>query len=175
MAWTTPNTSWADGNLVDASDMNDIGNNLDYLYNRPVGARVYNSSNISVSDSSLTALTFDSERFDTDDMHDLVTNTGRLTFTTAGKYLVKGQVEWSGDSNGRRELTIRLNGATILAQTTIAPAGTADMGQEVSTIYDFAATDYVELLAYQDSGGSRSAKSSANYSPEFMAMKLAEA
>lgn len=31
MAWTAPTTSWADGNVLGASDMNVIGNDLNYL------------------------------------------------------------------------------------------------------------------------------------------------
>ena len=55
---------------------------------RMVGARVHNSANISVSDSTWTSMTFDSERYDTDSIHSTASNTSRLTCVTAGKYLI---------------------------------------------------------------------------------------
>lgn len=35
MPWNTPNTSWVDNQIVGASDMNEIGENLNYLLAQP--------------------------------------------------------------------------------------------------------------------------------------------
>lgn len=48
------------------------------------GARVYDSDGQTINNNSLTAIGFDSERYDTDTCHDPGANT-KLTATTAGK------------------------------------------------------------------------------------------
>ena len=52
-----------------------------------IGARVYNDANISIPDNTETAVTFNTEEWDTDTIHDPSTNPERLTAKTAGKYL----------------------------------------------------------------------------------------
>lgn len=53
-----------------------------------IGCRLKNSGTQSVLAGATTALTFDQEDYDTDTMHDTGSNTTRITFTTAGKYIV---------------------------------------------------------------------------------------
>ena len=55
-------------------------------------------------------------------MHSTVSNTGRITATTAGKYLIGGHIEFAANATGLRELYIRLNGTTINVNA-IAAAG----------------------------------------------------
>ena len=50
------------------------------------GARVYNTGNLTITNATETALTYNSEHFDTDTIHDTGSNTSRLTCKTAGKY-----------------------------------------------------------------------------------------
>jgi hypothetical protein len=58
---------------------------------RDVSARVFNSADITVPDSvNSFYLSFDSEHWDTDNIHDTTTNPTRLTAQTAGKYMIKG-------------------------------------------------------------------------------------
>jgi hypothetical protein len=52
-----------------------------------ISCRVYNSGNQTISNATWTDLTFDSELYDTDTMHDTSSNTNRITFTTAGVYV----------------------------------------------------------------------------------------
>lgn len=60
---------------------------------RSRGALVYNSSNQSIAHGSEVTLNFDSEDYDTDSIHDTVTNNSRLTVPSgASKILLKGQV-----------------------------------------------------------------------------------
>ena len=42
----------------------------------------------------------------------------------------------------------------------------------VTTIYQLTAGDYVEVRAYQNSGGALNVNSTANYSPEFWMVRL---
>ena len=137
-----------------------------------VGARVYNSGNISVADSSAVALTFDSERYDTDGIHSTVLNTGRLTCQTAGKYLISGNVEFAANATGQRQLYIRLGGATIIGFTQPSVISAVTGRYQVSTIYDLAASNYVELVVNQSSSGSLNVTAAANWSPEFMMHRI---
>lgn len=140
-----------------------------------IGARVYNNANQSVATSSNTVLTYNSERYDTDTIHSTVSNTGRLTATTAGKYLIISLVQFEANTTGFRQINIRLNGATTIARAqhdAVTVASIASIEIAVCT-YDLAATDYVETVAFQDSGSSLNVLSTANLSPEFMMHRIA--
>ena len=136
------------------------------------GARVYNSANISIPDATLTDLTFDTERFDRGGFHSIVTNTGRLTIPHAGTYYVGGSIDLAaGTDYSVVYLHIRLNaGATIIGTENVTPSTfNASPRLTVSTIWSFAASDYVVLTIYQDNTGNaaRNCLASASYSPEF--------
>ena len=129
-------------------------------------ARVYNNANISINHNTATALTFNSERWDTDSIHSTVTNTGRLTATTAGIYHIHGHVAFASNSSGSRQVSIRFGASTVLAVHKI-PASAGVNLLSISTVYYLAENDYVELLVYQDSGGSLNVIADAALSPEF--------
>jgi len=143
-----------------------------------IGARVYNSGNISVANAAWQTLTFDSERFDTDTIHSTSSNTGRLTCVTAGKYIISFNGGWDGsNSTGvQRAFRLLLNGATVIGSVSDAPRSSGN-SIEVTSIYDLAATDYVEAQAYQDATGAASVNvlATANESPEFSMMRIGAA
>src|SRR3990167_715880 len=137
-----------------------------------IAARVYNSGALSVLTNSSTALTFDSERYDTDNIHSVVSATGRLTCVTPGKYFIHGHITWAtnADVDDRCVLFIQLNGATNIASVTLPRAAimaTRAMDQSIGTIYDLAVGDYVELVAYQNSGSTLTVSAVSKNSPEF--------
>lgn len=136
--------------------------------NRP-HCRVYNSSSISVANNTNVALTFNSERQDVGAMHSTSSNTGRITVTDAGFYRVGGGVEFASNGTGRRSIAIRLNGATYIAAHSANADAAAAHQMTISTEYQFAATDYVELVVFQTSGGALNVSVVGNYSPEFSA------
>jgi hypothetical protein len=96
--------------------------------------------------------------FDTDTMHSTSPNPSRITFTTAGKYIVTGQIVFANsDINGARTAYIRLNGSGYIAAHSMMPADNANhqMLNPTTGVYYFAATDYVELVAgVDDASGS---------------------
>lgn len=97
--------------------------------------------------STATAVTWDTEDFDTDTMHDNVTNNTRITFTTAGKYLVIAAI--MTDSNVVTETVIRLNGTTTISRDR---GGNGNpQGYSTSTVYSFSAADYVEVVVTNSS------------------------
>lgn len=134
-----------------------------------LSARVYNSAAISVSHNTLTALTFDTERFDTGGLHSTSVNTSRLTAPIAGIYLIGGGVRLVANSGGNtRASMIRLNGTTDIGSfndNSHNATYAADMCPV--TLYRLDVGDYVELTVYQDSGVALNASASPNLSPEF--------
>lgn len=91
-----------------------------------------------------------------------------MTCKTAGKYQITGHIQWPTNATGIRNLDIILNGATVIADVTTIGNATNTVDQLVTTLYDLAANDYVELRALQTSGGALNVNSVTNYSPELM-------
>jgi hypothetical protein len=143
-----------------------IGTDKIHIGDNPA-ARVYHDAAQSIANNTLVALAFNSERYDNDTMHDNATNNSRLTAKTAGKYHIVGNVEFEANASNTRALIIRLNGATNISFLQVPPAAVAT-NLVISTTYSLSVGDYVELIAYQNSGGALNVNSSANYSPEFM-------
>ena len=178
--WSTPKT-WAVGEALTANDMNTyVSDNLDYLKETgEIGARVYNSANISIPHSTYTELTFDSERYDPDDMHSIVSNTGRITINEAGRYLIGGNVYFATHPTGNRALMVDHypsggGGPIIIAFGNLAGVSGMYTAMNVNTTYELAAGDYLTLEAYQSSGGALNISASPNYSPEFWVERIGD-
>jgi hypothetical protein len=167
MAYVNP-TDQTTGYLVPAVDYNLNNDNIRFL-RTPPQARVYHNANQSITTAVETALALNSERFDNDVIHDTVTNNSRLTCKTAGKYAIGGHIEWAVNATGTRLARIRLNGATFIASSDgpVAGHGTYNIRNNVMTLYDLAVNDYVELMAFQDSGAGLNVLVTGNLSPEF--------
>jgi hypothetical protein len=121
-----------------------------------VGASVYGSAYQSVAQLTETVLTWNSENYDTDNIHSTSTNTDRLTVPTgkAGKWLVSGMIATGQTSGGYIEIYITINGAA--AAFPIASSGGSFLRQStivLSKIYDLAAGDYIRAVAYQNNNG----------------------
>ena len=129
------------------------------------------SLNQSIADNTNTALEFNSERSDTDTIHDNAVNNSRLTCKTAGAYLIGGNFAFAASATGMRQISILLNGTTTIAVQRV-PAISTDTMLSLSTVYGLAVNDYVQLFAYQNSGGALSVNAAASYSPEFYLHKL---
>ena len=139
----------------------------------PPSARVRHSVDQAIMDSTDTALTFDTEDFDTDTIHDGA-NPTRLTAVTVGKYVIYGQVHWEGNTSKQRAIFIRLNGTTAISR--VQSQATSDAvdpnRQMVATEFDLAVGDFVELIARQTSGGSLDVDAAGSESPVFGMAKL---
>lgn len=119
------------------------------------GARSHKTATQQLSNITLTALTFPaSNDYDTDSYH---TGTdGKFTAPTTGYYHLIGGADWASNGTGQRLLQCRKNGTTELAGSTIR--ANADAFNTTEQCVDFgvhklSATDYVELMGYQSSGG----------------------
>ena len=128
---------------------------------------VYNSGNLSINDSTLTALTFDTERYDTDTLHSTSSNTSRLTATVGGKYLIFAGLGFASNATGYREFTVKLNNTTYIIDDIRIPVTGNRTFANFSTVYQLSAGDYVEVVVYQTSTGVLTVDSVGNRSPEF--------
>jgi hypothetical protein len=122
----------------------------------PPACRVYNSSTIPVS-SGFTGVVvpFDTERYDTDNMHSNV-NPTRITFNTPGFYLVGLQAIYADNPTGLRGAYMLVNGSVTVDAgqqfTSAAMGGPAFLQSQAVQLV--AAGDYLEMITYQTSGGS---------------------
>jgi len=97
-------------------------------------------------------ITLDTKEADTDGMWSAGSPT-KLTIVHPGLYLVTATVSFAVNATGIRYAAIFLNGAslaTIVNMTSSASFGTTI---QVTTTQVLKATDYLEVNAYQNSGG----------------------
>ena len=126
-----------------------------------VGCRVTNSAAVSIANTTVTALTFNTETYDTDAFHSTSTNTDRITIPAgkAGYYLINYNINYAANGSGFRNCGIRINGSGTGIDNVAYIKGFSDEENSLaaSTVYYLNAADYVSLHTYQNSGGSLNA------------------
>ena len=118
----------------------------------------------SISNATATAITFNSEVFDTDGFHDNSTNNSRITIPSgkAGKYLLIAQVSFAANATGARIIKLYKNGTLLqLASVTSAAPSTDFTVLTGTNIVSASVGDYFELFAEQSSGGNLNLNNSA--------------
>lgn len=169
--YVTPSTQSA-SSVIPTSRLNAYKTALDHLAQNKAHCRVYNNATQSLTTATLTALTFNSERVDVGGMHSTSVNTSRITVPTGegGWYDFGGNVEFAANVTGDRRAYLRVNGTTYVAvAATPALVGGSTSFLNVTCKYQLAAGDYIELVAFQNSGGALNSAVSGNYAPEFWA------
>jgi hypothetical protein len=119
------------------------------------GAKATLSADFSLANNTTTAVPLAVEHFDTDGYHDNVTNNTRLTIppNMGGKYLVHYQGVFAANATGVRYTAIRKNGSIVPQYNQPTSFGASnDAYINSSVVIDLAAGDYIELIAYQNSG-----------------------
>lgn len=115
-------------------------------------ARVSISTLLSIPDSTTTYVAFDTEIFDTANLHSTVSNLDRLTAPIAGTYIIGADIYWAASVAGYRTATIvRNSGNTRLSRSWITPIS-GSLYHTLSTVTRLSAGDYVRLGLYQNSG-----------------------
>jgi hypothetical protein len=119
-------------------------------------ASAFHNTTQSLTDSTETILNFNSEDFDVGGVHDTATNNSRMTVpaNNTGIYLAIGSAGFAPNATGFRYVVLLKNGTTKVAMTT-TPSNTAGSGSimQVSACLSLAAADYIEVIAFQSSGG----------------------
>jgi hypothetical protein len=165
-----------DGNSFSAAKANVIEAGVNDVSFAPA-VRAYHNANQSLTTATATALAFNSERFDqaggvAATHHDVTTNNSRLTCLYAGIYQISGNIEWPANATGIRILIIRLNGTTEIARTAQIALSANALQQNLTGLYSLAVNDYLELVAYQNSGAGLNVNAQPNQSPEFMMVRV---
>jgi hypothetical protein len=127
-------------------------------------SQVWRSTNQTLSDSALTAISFDTVIRD-DPGCWAVGSATRLTVKAAGAYILTGGVSFNTSATGRRVINLQLNGATYLAYQVTNGVSGAATHMSLAAIKYLAVGDYIELIAYQNSGGSLAVLSTTPYTP----------
>lgn len=121
------------------------------------GVSCWQSTDISISNDTTTAITWNSEAFDTDAFHSTSTNTGRITIPSGlgGKYHINGCVSFVAGGAGFRRVDIFKNGSIFVYGANIASASASGGTQMIpfSVLLDLVATDYISISVSQSSGG----------------------
>lgn len=138
--------------------------------------RLGHSAAQAIPNNVSTPVTFNTERHDTDGMHDTAVNPSRITIKTPGIYSLKAGGQFAAHATGFRVLSIRKNGATVLSEVQ-QDGDTGDqnaltLGVPATDVL-LAAGDYVELFAYQNSGGALNLTGGVEESPFLSASLVA--
>lgn len=126
------------------------------------GCQAINNGTQSISSSSTTPVTFNSEDWDTDAIHSTSTTTSRFTVPTgkAGRWQFSWQATFASNATGQRIGFLRKNasGAGSDSNNVFGSAdyrsGTASAKTPLrgTSIVNLADGDHIELFVYQDSG-----------------------
>lgn len=154
MPYSDPNLTHnpSTGAVAPASWGDVVRDDLEFLIDPPT-CSVFNSAAQSVADNTSVALTANSENFDNDTMHSTVTNTSRIAATTAGRYAVNAAVANAANGVGRRALDLRVDGTTVYNIDARLPISTNSMAVTGMRLLTLAASQYVEAMVLQNSGG----------------------
>lgn len=113
--------------------------------------------------STTTPVTFDTEDIDTDSGHSTSSNTSRYTAQRAARFQISGKVNFATNATGQRSAWWSINGTQLAASQVDVP-GNASVGPclvlPTMTVL-LAVGDYVEMIAFQNSGGSLNTASSS--------------
>lgn len=141
----------------------------------PVAARVYRSTSQGIPNNALTAVSFDVEVFDHEDLWDAA-NPTRLTAPITGIYAFGMTVEWDALAADILELVLlRKNGSVHLAENVRQTTGNsvATPNYSVHTIDELQEGDYIEaLVAHADAGLNRNIRSDVNERPAFWMARI---
>lgn len=118
-----------------------------------IGCKARRTTTQSIANNTQTAVSYTTEDYDTDTMHDNATNPSRITIRTAGKYLICAGVRFADSSAGALGCTFRLNGVINNYTEIFAKDGTGRGPAMITIIDDFAVDDFIELFVIQTSGG----------------------
>lgn len=123
------------------------------------------------------AITMTSETIDSLNGHSTSVNPSRYTPNISGYYQVDAQAAFAGSTAGDRGAQIRKNGSTVDgahygAQRAMAGTGSfSGIASCKAVVFLNGTTDYIELFAYQDSGGNLDTYYSAGFTASYMIAK----
>lgn len=136
----------------------------------PITCSVISTVSVSVVDITEQSIEFNTETFDYGNLFDPAIKS-RITAPVTGRYLIGACLEFAAIGPGLtlRFIALRVNGATIVAKTNWDTTGAE--AHTVHAILELNAGDYVELIAWQNSGAPLDA-TAQSYAPAMWASIL---
>lgn len=156
MATVPVEITWVSGQVVTAAQLNsNVRDALNFLLSPPTCELLQTVAQSCANGS--TTLLFDNEYVDTDNMHNTVTNTTRITAQTPGRYQIAGATAFAANATGTRGGWYLINGSAMGASEVIIPASASagaqtEVNMRTKSIY-MNVGDYCEISAWQTSGG----------------------
>jgi hypothetical protein len=135
--------------LQSVSDMTIV--NATYVNSRAT-VKAYHNTTQSIPNNVDTAINLNSEYWDTDTMHDLVTNNGRITFKTAGFYIITYTGSYPNNVNNARELWLAgtINGNSSYSSPRVdASVSGRDAGLSLTLILKVNVNDFLQAKTWQ--------------------------
>lgn len=164
---------WSTGEVLTAADLN-AG-----IDNHP-RCDLYQTTNLTITNQVITAVTWNSERYDTHSLHSTSSNTSRVTVPAgwAGVWLFTASVELSAGGAFDIILYLRKNGANtdIFARQT--GANETFHSLTVAGMINLAVGDYVEVAVWQNVGGNATlngTNTTQRFDPGFQAIWMGKA
>ena len=140
----------------------------------PPTCQAFHNVDQNANNGAWTTLSMNSESWDTDAMHDNVTNNSRITIVTPGVYLLVANFEFAGNVTGSRFFRFLFDGGADGSREFGPWHAASGLSVRVggTVLFNLAAAKYVEEQARQDSGGLLAVNGNA-YSPLFQALWVA--
>ena len=135
------------------------------------GCKIYNTVSQTIFDGVPAYLTFNSEDYDTDGMHDPGVNPERITINTAGIYLITFHGHIQQNVNGERQADI-LRNTSIIARSRQDAETLTPTYFNFTTIFQLTIGQYLRVRIFQDSGGDLAIATATYYTPYFMAQRI---
>jgi len=137
-----------------------------------IGCRLRDSTDELTATATWEYLNFDTESYDTDGMHEGVTNPSRITIKVAGVYVFGALIEWATNATGYRLIQINLNRTTAIVRDFQGAVSGNATTSECGSTYEFSVDDYIEVRVYQTSGGNLNVVAGSDWSPVFWAYMI---
>ena len=119
------------------------------------------AGNINLIDDTDTLIPFASEIYDTDSAFTATASNYKFTAPSDGKYFFTWGVRWDFDNSNRGVVTLKKNGSLHIVTES------DDYDQYSSTngscFADLSTDDYMQIYAYQNSGGAGEMRSASTY------------
>lgn len=121
------------------------------------GCASYGNTNQAIATGTFTAVTFDSDEWDVGNCHSTTANPTRFTVPHggAGVYLLSAVISFMTSAVGQRIIKVTKNGQEIRGNGYImtSTGGVYVTGMSFSLVTPLNDGDYLEVIAYQDTGG----------------------
>lgn len=121
------------------------------------GCRAVNNANQSISNETATAVSFQTESFDSDAFHNNSTNNSRLTIPSGktGYYQVSALLKWQNDptTGSIRQFRTYLNGSQTNVYTMVWTQNN-DQTQVYGDLLSLTQGDYIEIYVWHNDGSS---------------------